>query len=570
MSSRLSRRRALGLGAAALAATGLPTRPPAALARRGPAAAAPSDFAMTVPGPGGSGASASRRRYVTDVLEAPRRFDLIGLRWRDAGDLHAEIRFRRGRRWSRWMDLGSIGEHAPDGERAPSATAPVWVGDARAFQLRLSRRPRGLRAHFVAAGRTAPPGASASHAGGSAASRRARRALAGDPPPFVARADWRAQGPRSGASYGEVKLAFVHHTVTANGYSRNESAAIVRSIQHYHRNVLGWNDVGYNALVDRYGQIFEGRSGGLDKAVLGAQAQGVNASSTGIAVMGTHEDLEATPATFEALAAFIAWKLSVHDVPPDGTVTVVSSGGGTSRFSAGARARFARISGHRDANGTACPGSSLYAQLPALRERVAELTGGGPLTLEASRARTGFRQPTDVSGQLAFADGSSPAGVPLRIETRTARGWRRHTETTTAADGTFFATVALPYSRSVRARFMGDGARGPVASRARRIEARADVTAELGRKRVAPGSRFVAKGLIKPRKTRQKLVAVLAKRDDDGRYRRYSRTPGVARRGRFRVGLEVFEPGDYRVTVRSGRDRLNALGKSEHLFIKAV
>jgi hypothetical protein len=521
---------------------------------------------MTVPGPGGSAASAARRRYVTGVLEAPRRFDLVGLRWRDAGDLDAEIRFRRGRRWSRWMDLGSIGEHAPDGERAPSATAPVWVGNARAFQLRLSRRPRGLRAHFVATGRAEGP----TRAGASASSRRAQRALAGDPPPFVSRADWQAQGPRGGASYGEVKLAFVHHTVTANGYSRNESAAIVRSIQHYHRNVLGWNDVGYNALVDRYGQIFEGRFGGLDEAVLGAQAQGVNASSTGIAVMGTHEDLEASPATFEALAAFIAWKLSVHDVPPEGEVTVVSSGGGTSRFPAGGRARLDRISGHRDANGTACPGSSLYAQLPALRERVAELTGGGPLTLEASRARSGFRQPTDVSGRLAFPDGSSPAGVPLQIETRTARGWRRHTETTTAADGSFFATVALPYSRSVRARFAGDGARAPVASRARRIEARAEVTAELGRMRVAPGRRFVVKGLIKPRKTRQKLVVVLAKRDDGGRYRRYSRTPGVARRGSFRVGLEVFEPGDYRVTVRSGRDRLNALGKSEHLFVKAV
>jgi hypothetical protein len=514
---------------------------------------------MGVPSP--ASASASVGRYVTEVLEAPRRFDLVGLRWRDGGDLGAEIRFRRGRRWSRWLELGSVGEHAPDGERVPSATAPVWVGRASAFQLRLSRRPRGLRAHFVAAGDVPERAGTA---------RRGAGTLAGEPPPFRSRSDWRAQGPRSRPAYGEVKLAFVHHTVTANGYSRNESAAIVRSIQHYHRNVLGWSDVGYNALVDRYGQIFEGRPGGLDQAVMGAQAQGVNASSTGVAVIGTHEDIATSPATFEALAAFLAWKLSVHDVPPEGTVTVVSSGGSTSRFRAGAHVRLSRISGHRDHNGTACPGSALYAQLPALRRRVAELSGAGPLTLAVSRPRAGFREPTAVSGRLAFPDGSSPASARLRIEVRTARGWRRHTETATAADGSFFATVALPYNRSVRARFLGDGVRGPLTSRARRLEARAEVTARLSRERIGVGRPLVVAGLIKPRKSRQKVVVVLARREADGRYRRVSRTPGVARRGRFRVGLKLYEPGDYRVTVRSGRDRLNALGKSEHLFVRGV
>ena len=559
MSSRLSRRRALGLGAAALASTGLPTRPPTALAR--PTAPAPTDFAIAVPGPGGR-ASAARGAFVTEVLEAPHRFDLVGLRWRDAGGLDAEIRFRRGGRWSGWMQLGSIGEHAPDGERTPSATAPVWVGRARAFQLRLSRRPRGLRAHFVNARRGRP--------GAGVARGRASATLRGNPPPIVTRDDWNAQGPRSAASYGEVKLAFVHHTVTANGYSRAESAAVVRSIQHYHRNVLGWNDIGYNALVDRYGQIFEGRFGGLDKAVLGAQAQGVNASSAGVAVVGTHEDLAASPATFEALAAFIAWKLSVHDVPPAGKVTVVSSGGSTSRFASGTRATLNRISGHRDANGTACPGSSLYAQLPALRKRVVELGGPAPLTLAVARRSAGFRAQTTVSGKLAFPDGSSPAALPIRIEVRTARGWRRHAETTTAADGAFFAAVALPYSRSLRARFPGDGARGPLSSRAQRLEARAEVTAQVSRKRIGVGRGLVVSGLIKPRKTRQKLVVLLERREADGRYRRVSRTPGVARRGRFRVGLTLFEPGDYRITVRSGRDRLNALGMSERLFVRGV
>ena len=79
----------------------------------------------------------------------------------------------------------------------------------------------------------------------------------------------------------------MHHTVTANDYGPEDSAGIVLAIARYHRNGHGWNDIGYNFLVDQYGQVFEGRAGGLEAAVVGAQAQGYNSVSTGIACLGT-------------------------------------------------------------------------------------------------------------------------------------------------------------------------------------------------------------------------------------------------------------------------------------------
>ena len=101
--------------------------------------------------------------------------------------------------------------------------------------------------------------------------------------------------PRSGPAYGQVQIAFVHHTVNANDYGPEDSAAIVLGIARYHRDHNGWNDVGYNFLVDQYGQIFEGRAGGMDLPIVGAQAQGFNSVSTGIALIGTFTSVPARP-----------------------------------------------------------------------------------------------------------------------------------------------------------------------------------------------------------------------------------------------------------------------------------
>ena len=131
--------------------------------------------------------------------------------------------------------------------------------------------------------------------------------------------------PREAPLYGDVQIAFVHHTVTANDYAPEDSAGIVLGIARYHRNSNGWNDIGYNFLVDKYGQIFEGRAGGIDQPIVGAQAQGWNSRlDRHLLHRDVHERRRRRRAGIDALARLIGWKLTVHGVPTEGDVDVTS------------------------------------------------------------------------------------------------------------------------------------------------------------------------------------------------------------------------------------------------------
>ena len=196
-------------------------------------------------------------------------------------------------------------------------------------------------------------------------------AQAGRPRSSAARLGRGKCPPREAPSYGTVRAAYVHHTVSLNDYTPEEAPGIVLAICRYHRNSNGWNDIGYQALVDKYGVLYEGRAGGLDKPVLGANAQGFNAQSTGIASIGDNTAVGLSDTALDSLADYIRWKLDDPRRAAHRDTTLVSAGGATSRYPAGRRVRVPRMLGHRDTNSTACPGSALYYQLDDLRARVA-------------------------------------------------------------------------------------------------------------------------------------------------------------------------------------------------------
>ncbi|UXY27134.1 peptidoglycan recognition protein family protein [Streptomyces sp. HUAS TT20] len=179
----------------------------------------------------------------------------------------------------------------------------------------------------------------------------------------------------------KVLAVFVHHTDSPNGYDCADAPRIIRHLYAGQTGARSWDDIGYNFLVDRCGTVYEGRAGGVERAVTGAHAQGFNHRTTGIAAIGTFTAGASVPrAMTDAIAAVAAWKLGSAGIDPRGRVRLVSSNG-LSRYEAGTTATLPALAGHNDGYMTSCPGAALAARLPEMREKAARLQGRTTATL---------------------------------------------------------------------------------------------------------------------------------------------------------------------------------------------
>ncbi|GIM96643.1 peptidoglycan recognition protein family protein [Paractinoplanes toevensis] len=323
-----------------------------------------------------------------------RPFSLLGVTWADPtaavdGTIRVRTRTLGTGRWTPWQALEADG--STTGDRR-GASDPLWVGASDAVEAHVvgGRRPlpAGLRVDLINPDADAAAIRRAAAGDDPAMSRRAEKGAVRVPMPvrpvprMVTRAGWGANEAivKVAPTYtGPVQVFFVHHTASGNGYSCADSASIVRGIQAYQVRTRGWDDIGYNFLVDKCGRIFEGRAGGVNRSVLGAHTLGFNSNASAVAVIGTFSGAGVSPTVRTAIATVAAYKLGAAGNPPNGKVVITSGGG--NRYPAGTRAVLWRISGHRDAGQTECPGNALYRQLPAIRA----IAGAGPAGLRYLR-----------------------------------------------------------------------------------------------------------------------------------------------------------------------------------------
>ncbi|HET6506624.1 MAG TPA: N-acetylmuramoyl-L-alanine amidase [Baekduia sp.] len=566
----LTRRRALALGAAAGLSSVLSRAVPSAWARTPAAAAAPRGFGLTV----ARGAFDAQGR--TGVLRAPRRFDLLGVRDGLAGAAAAlEVRVRRrGGPWSPWVPLGAGHDHRPDTGTGAHASDPVWAGGADELQLRVPHGSRAavkraLRVHFVAVPAAAKRrGARAA----IAAAHAAQAAGGGAQPAIIPRSGWGGDGvkPRAAPDFGDVQVAFVHHTVSANDYAPTDSPGIVLSMAKYHRDVNGWNDLGYNFVVDKYGQIFEGRAGGIDQAVIGAQAQGYNSHSTGIANIGTFTGVGQTDAALDAMARLIAWKLPLHGAPVTGEVVLTSAGGDTNRYRSGTPVTLQRISGHRDGDQTECPGDMLYAQLPELRRRTTAIApavtpaAAVAIALDGLAKDVVYGDDLTVSGTIRQADGTPIAGRRVLVQKQGKSGWVTVARADTDDAGAWTANATWRAAGKVRARVTVPGS-GTTATSGIQVGCTPLLTAKATTTRVKAGRALTVSGSIHP------IAPVSVKVEQqgkDGRWRTIRTQKVTPKTAKFTARVPLSKPGLYRVTPHTGSGKAKASAAA--LYVRAV
>jgi uncharacterized protein with LGFP repeats len=195
--------------------------------------------------------------------------------------------------------------------------------------------------------------------------------MPGQAPAIISRAEWGAdEALRCGAPQYDngIRAAVIHHTAGSNDYSPLESAGIVKAIYTYHSKTLGWCDIAYNALVDKYGQVFEGSAGGLTKAVEGFHTGGFNRNTWGVAMIGNFDDVPPTPIQLRTVGRLLGWRLGMDGVDPKGTVALESAGSHYTTFPAGATATLPTIFTHRDVGNTDCPGNAAYALMDEIRD----------------------------------------------------------------------------------------------------------------------------------------------------------------------------------------------------------
>jgi uncharacterized protein with LGFP repeats len=318
-------------------------------------------------------------------------FSMLGVTWEHLGadnPVTVEIRTKSAGTWSEWTEIETDPDGGPLTGRLDSSfrdgTEPDWVGSATGLEVAVYGKgtaPASLEVSTIDPGKSPASAMSVSTKGGQVTGRPGSFPTI---PRIITRKQWGADeslgdecwDPKYGRTF---KAVIVHHTAGTNDYTASESKAIVRGIYAYHTQSRGWCDIGYNFLIDRFGNVFEGRDGGIRRSVRGAHAGDYNVNTTGISLMGNFDLEKPTRAMTQSLVSLIAWRLGTAYLHAFGRPFIFDH-------------RINRISGHRDVMATSCPGQYVYDWLPKLRRRVNERLGTWSSPIERAWQRSGGKK----------------------------------------------------------------------------------------------------------------------------------------------------------------------------------
>lgn len=174
--------------------------------------------------------------------------------------------------------------------------------------------------------------------------------------------------------YAKFEAVVIHHTAGSNSYTQAQVPSVIQGIYRYHARTLGWGDIGYNVLIDKFGGRWEGRAGTLTSSasqmVIGGHAYPRNTNTLGVSVMGDYTQVQPTTNVINALVDVTAWRFILAKVNPT-TASPLTIPAETSTRKNQIGKPMPRIVGHKDVGATACPGS-IYNYLDTIRSKVSQ------------------------------------------------------------------------------------------------------------------------------------------------------------------------------------------------------
>ncbi|WP_254868184.1 N-acetylmuramoyl-L-alanine amidase [Corynebacterium sp. Marseille-P4321] len=374
-------------------------------------------------------------RRVVKEFTNDREFSMIGLTWTGDRDIVAFVRAQQpDGSWGEWYEMDQA---TPPTGATTFGTEPIFVGSTKRIQVSTGNVDLLDRARTDSNAPTTAKDIEAVFLDGGTGTVDGGIAPVADSytsgmPKVITRAQWGASSSKSPYYSEPTTAATVHHTAGSNNYTEAQAPGIVRGIWQYHARDLGWGDIGYHALVDKYGNIYEGRAGGMDRGPQGAHVGAFNQNTWGVSMLGNYEVARPSQAALQAMGDIIGWKAAVAGFDPMGSSYHYAEGNfNGSRFAAGQGKMFPNINAHRDFHFNDCPGDYLYAQMGTIRTiantKYKSLGGRSGLSAAANAAQNATNAVdavTDIAG--AVGDLSSLSS---------------NTETTVNPDGTVTTVV---------------------------------------------------------------------------------------------------------------------------------
>lgn len=153
----------------------------------------------------------------------------------------------------------------------------------------------------------------------------------------------------------KIKFIVMHHTGLGNELPADPRQEM-RNIFQSHTVGRQWGDVGYHYVIDRWGNIYEGRKGG--EKVIGGHAKPVNKVSVGISLMGNFDEQEIPAKMLASTIALLDQLSRQYKIKPLGS----------SKYKGKS---YKNLHGHSDNSPKKDPGKFFNQKFPFVRELLA-------------------------------------------------------------------------------------------------------------------------------------------------------------------------------------------------------